>query len=525
VSELRSISEESKANEQRVLLVEDVKKLFKVIDGAYARHLAGVYSSKKAIAARGLEVGLELSDEGKKALEESEPNEVVEKTTEKKLVYGTRDERWHLVGPEDRDYKHGISPEEFKKLGSEKAKEKYLAARKVESRTNEAAEVPQTMQPQEKPNINAEDYHMEDYSEEDLEKVKSKSAETGNAIRQVEDDELKQEPDKVTKSKKESVSVFARQKPLWLCNSCFKTFRSDENICSCESTNTEKITEGEGWAVGHLKYIYNVEFEVAGKKDSTRVEAFDEPDAKRLVQRIKPGARIIGVKKIGEGKSPKQGDKEATQIKKLSETVSELISEVPGISKEDQLYLKWALNKNLISNTWPEEDAINDALAEVTNQVPEKEMYDPAFDNQSLYLKYVLLPKARVEAIRMGVSVPKGIGEQKEDWDLTFKYTHDQLTGNPLLDKGGNPYLWEKHPIEGRRVHVFTDYQAGWVAGKGATPVRETKVQEQEKDTYTTVARGVVDKAEADRLARDKKGIVVADEEDPKKFMIIVKEA
>jgi hypothetical protein len=494
---------------------------------------------------------------------------------------------------------------------------------------------------------------MEDYSEEDLEKVKSKSAETGNAIRQVEDDELKQEPAKAKKAKKESKSTFTKQKPLWLCNSCFKTFRSDENICSCKSTNTEKITEGEGWAVGHLKHVYNVEFELAGKKDSTRVEAFDEPDAKRLVQRIKPGAKILGITKVQEDKipggladksKPEDFDKEQVEAgtkvemehtkdpkvaqeiamdhltedpdyyrklkkmeagkdnpcpkeskkeeSKVTETVEELIGEVPGISKEDQLYLKWALNKNLISNTWPDEDVISDALAEITDQVPGEEMYDPASDNQSLYLKYVLVPKAKFEAMKMGVTVPKEVTEQKEDWDLTFKYTHNQLTGNPLLDKEGNPYLNPKLQIEGKRIRVFTDYQAGWVEGKGAVPVRESKVQEQEeleaksigeivddlaalvmnlaqvksdakvllsqctsdreltvkllaklkvalglvesaesrveeqeKDTYATIAKGIVDKAEADRLARDKKGMVVADEEDPKKFMVIVKEA
>jgi uncharacterized Zn finger protein (UPF0148 family) len=73
-----------------------------------------------------------------------------------------------------------------------------------ESKTNEAEDATQTMKPQEKPNINAEDLHMEDYSEDDLEKAKSKSAETGNAIRQVDDKELVIKPDKVVTPKKES---------------------------------------------------------------------------------------------------------------------------------------------------------------------------------------------------------------------------------------------------------------------------------------------------------------------------------
>jgi len=136
----------SKTNEQK-LSVDDVKKLFKSIDKAFAKHLTGLTNSKKEVIKRGQDVGLELSDEGKKVLEETKT-------------------------------------------------------------TNEAEDATQTMKPQEKPDINAEDFHMEDYSGEDLNKpeakVKSKSAETGDAIRQVEDDELEQKPDKVVEPKKEA---------------------------------------------------------------------------------------------------------------------------------------------------------------------------------------------------------------------------------------------------------------------------------------------------------------------------------
>jgi hypothetical protein len=45
---------------------------------------------------------------------------------EKRLVYGTKTGKWYSVGKDDRDFIHGITPEEFKKLGAEKAKKKYL---------------------------------------------------------------------------------------------------------------------------------------------------------------------------------------------------------------------------------------------------------------------------------------------------------------------------------------------------------------------------------------------------------------
>jgi hypothetical protein len=563
-----------------------------------------------------------------------------------------------------------------------------------ESKTNEAAEVPQTMQPQEKPNINAEDYHMEDYSEEDLEKVKSKSAETGNAIRQVEDDELKQEPGKAKKESitskvdtpedtiisaykearrngksreeatqiaakaskgqadsvavrrlldirgvRESESTFTKQKPLWLCNSCFKTFRSDENICGCKSTNTEKITEGEGWAVGHLMHVYDVKFELNGKEDSTRVEAFDEADAKSYMKKISRlrGAKILGITKVQEDKMPggladkskpedfdkeqleagikvemehtkdpkvaqeiamdhltedpdyykklkkmeagkgnpcpkeskvvekkftvyytaggvgkdvlviaddEEGAKAETKMidpdaiihsvveesriqreRKITETVKELIGETPGISVEDQKILHWAVDNKIISSEFPNDDEMFDVLSTIFDDPMMKRKLKDVHnlgaidraDWDGYYLKYAFLPKAKEAYAK--IAEPK-TNEQKEDWDITFKYDHDMLTGNPLLDKEGNP--WGKHSIEGRRIRVFTDYQAGWVAGKGATPVRGTRVQEQEKDTFTTVAKGL-EKVEADKVAGSLGGIVVVDEEDKTKFAVIRK--
>lgn len=50
---------------------------------------------------------------------------------EDRWVYGTKDEKWYLVGPEDRDYERGISQQEFKELGEEEAKEKYLSPKKI----------------------------------------------------------------------------------------------------------------------------------------------------------------------------------------------------------------------------------------------------------------------------------------------------------------------------------------------------------------------------------------------------------
>jgi hypothetical protein len=55
-------------------------------------------------------------------------NALNEAKDSKRWVYGNRDKKWHLVGSDDRDFKRGVSQEDFKKLGEKKALEKYQGA-------------------------------------------------------------------------------------------------------------------------------------------------------------------------------------------------------------------------------------------------------------------------------------------------------------------------------------------------------------------------------------------------------------
>ncbi len=50
---------------------------------------------------------------------------------EKRYVYGTRTKTFELVGKEDRDFEVGIPKNEFKGMGIEQAKERYLATRYI----------------------------------------------------------------------------------------------------------------------------------------------------------------------------------------------------------------------------------------------------------------------------------------------------------------------------------------------------------------------------------------------------------
>lgn len=63
----------------------------------------------------------------KQGLIEGKNYKIESATIDKRYVYGTRDEKWHLVDSDDRDWKTGITPLEMKRLGKKGAKAKYLS--------------------------------------------------------------------------------------------------------------------------------------------------------------------------------------------------------------------------------------------------------------------------------------------------------------------------------------------------------------------------------------------------------------
>jgi len=434
-----------------------------------------------------------------------------------------------------------------------------------ESKVDEAeGSVPpsQTMKAQEKPDIAAEDFHMEDYSGEDLEKVKSKSAETGNAIRKVEDNELKVKPS-------ESKGKTRRKKSLWLCTECCKTFESEKKFCKVCKTDehVEKIIEADASGlVGFTKHVYQVDYKTKdGQEKSTRVMAFDEDDAEDMMLRKADVKEVLKIELIKEGKD-RPGKRDGTgpykhsyqrrkygkgrrrmagkkcPVKKESkvvESVEELVGEVPGISIEDQKILHWALEKGVISSDWPRHEKIISALAEVGQEVPEEELWSD-WDNKSLYLKYVLLPKAKKAAADAGMKLESkeneeiNLGEKNKDVPrLTVVEIHrstvDPDAYNILvveLPEGNSVTLstaGDRKSVEKKAKEISTVLGAKY-AGFVSESTGKSKGVSEAEESYKTVARGLEDKADAEEIAREKKGQVVADEKDPKKFMVIVKE-
>jgi len=184
-------------------------------------------------------------------------------------------------------------------------------------------------------------------------------------------------------------SFMKKQKPLWLCNECFKTFRADEHICTfCESKDVDKIGEGYGDLVGSTKEVFKVTWKntETGKEESTRVMAFDKDAAKREAAR--PSREITKVE--GPITSAEKGNESTVQ-----ESVGELIGEIPGLKTVDQQVLKWVINNGMLEDKWPSRESM-------ILQLPEKDVWNEVIDYKGMedvdiqvrYLKYVLVPKA-----------------------------------------------------------------------------------------------------------------------------------
>jgi len=57
------------------------------------------------------------------------------------------------------------------------------------------------------------------------------------------------------------------------------------------------------------------------------------------------------------------------------------------------------------------------------------------------------------------------------DWDLTFKYEHNNVLHDPLLDAYGNIFYIDS--IKGKKVRCFSSWQGKMVEQRGGIPVFE----------------------------------------------------
>jgi predicted Fe-Mo cluster-binding NifX family protein len=333
------------------------------------------------------------------------------------------------------------------------------------------------------------------------------------------------------------------------------------------------------------------------KAEIVAVDGEGYPSAREeAVEKGRTIAKTLGVAfKLGVEESIKKivsemGIPEIIDTKelKVNETVEELVGE-SDIDVDDQITLRWALEKDIIPKQWPAKEVMFDELAKAgqvgANVETEVDIYVD-------YLKYVLLPRAKEayskQAVKEGVfdDAKKTVetasikelenalevtdemikqGANKSAWEtirsILQKGVSDKKKSEPAVVKEGEAdivgstkgvYEVKFTDIAGEmetiRLFAFDEADATITVkkdakvkevlsvkkiGEGKVPadsdkedVKIKKLMEQpEKDGYTVVAKGLVDKVEADRIATEKKGMVVVDAEDPKKWQVIVKEA
>jgi len=196
----------------------------------------------------------------------------------------------------------------------------YDDMRQIRESMEGTDEAPQTMRIQDDPNIEAEDFNMEDYRDDDLEKVKSK---TEDVPKEVPDGDLEQKslkPEGKKHKTKESKNIKENvSHPLHLCNECFRTFRNAERICLyCDSGD------------------------------------------------------VLPICPITEG-------------------ILELVGEIEGVDQREKDAIRQAVERGEISNEWPDEEDMIDALSSLEDIVDP--MNEPG-DIRQAYLRHVVVPKA-----------------------------------------------------------------------------------------------------------------------------------
>lgn len=366
-----------------------------------------------------------------------------------------------------------------------------------ESVKEEVEEVPGTMKPQGDAEVETPD-DVENIEKEDLDKLDvSKKKDRKDAVKELPDKELEIKPQERRKVKNGQ---------LYLCSECCKTFESKKPICIfCGGREVELIVEG---------------YKERGKRDGTGPF---KGSAQRSIHGDKGRRKQAGEKcpkETEEGKIPADKDAEQTKINKLTETVEELIGEVPGISLNDQRLLHWAIKSDTIPNEFPDDEIIIDALSHLADVEGVEELKDVEFgdykaDIHGYYLKYVFLPRARKAYAKRYRESKLKEAEGKRLFQL-----HVETFLDNWLNKHGEKY---QGLPRAEIMHMFEeDFRAVLYGQLGSKGIGESKLKEAENG-YTTVAKGL-EKDDADKLAAEKDGMVIEDSEDKTKFSVIVKE-
>jgi len=318
------------------------------------------------------------------------------------------------------------------------------------------------------------------------------------------------------------------RKSLYLCNECCKTFRANESKCTeCGSERVEKIT-GELNEVGvHVDPgTYRVIFfdgSVVELDANSRVDAMNKARVKS------PEKRVISSRKIkdldGTYILPERKTNEDAKMGDLYGVVDKYGYRIVDTKSDREIYI--AGNHRLDSQQIAEPGTENALSIEELKDFADQTGEELAEENG---VKYLGSEMSGVNEARL----PRNVSPKESYYKVTVHFDSDPVwtkepqcvfeealqaiyeTGNATSDRDKLIVL-ENYLDEHARVDETNR--------EGTIKVGESKVNEEEKETRTVIAKGIVDREEADRIAREKNGVVIPDSEDSQKFAVIVKES
>jgi hypothetical protein len=344
------------------------------------------------------------------------------------------------------------------------------------------------------------------------------------------------------KAERGNLKTKTERAELYVCNDCTKTFRSVESKCGhCQSEKVEKIIDGGGLSEEQVEGVLgglqedgcDDEYEKMFQKE--RSEHPDLPED-AIHQIVKDHIRESEEEESSEGKygviltgadigqkkrTPKwfntkeeadeyqkrmnkqisKGEKGYYKLryKKVGEDVEETVvaeRAFGSLSDEELEKLKKQIDnigesglsvENLRKEIDDELSKRKERVAVTDSKIDESDLASDLATNES-FVKWWMERK-------------NAIKESDRTWD--FGDFDEQMAQNYIRNFQSEETLNEEYNVYNQEKEGLT---------------------EQEKDSYRTIARGFEDRRDAETLAREKRGTVVVDDLDEKKFMIIVKE-
>jgi len=397
----------------------------------------------------------------------------------------------------------------------------------IESKVDEdVKEVPQTMKPQTEPNVETPD-DMEDIEKEDLNKLDvSKKKDRTDVMKEVPDKDLVIEPqDGVNEGSKDVVAVYVQQISSNRFDVCLQDAAGGKDD-SVQQFDDLKDAQDKGKAIAKVLNTSYQGTHYLGKKESKNsslylcsecCKTFESKIAACIFCKSKEVELLLlveGYKERGrrDGTGPHRDSAQRSRSDRGRR--KEAGEECPVEKELEEDYRQISPGQYIVTFLDGEvkeleADSRVDAMAKAREHSPEKRVMKAELIKQSS-------PTRRVEAKEMKPMTTVEIVRSALDPD-SYNIRIVELPEGTMTTAGTGS---DKEGILKQGKELAKSLNAKFLG-----IIDEKKIKEQEEvDNFKTVAKGVIDKETADKLAKEKNGIVVDSDDEKEKFEVIVKE-